>query len=233
MELSQVMRTTPATRAFVDAPLSDQTLYEILDRARFAPNGGNRQSWHVIVVRDPAVKRRISELYDLGMREYMGYHRAGLVPFAASEVLERYHSGGEPHPGIDLAAAREIPLEVGPPEYMATAPVLLVITLDLTNVSAVDSGLGRLSIAAGGSVYPFAHNILLAARDLGFGGHVTSVLARQEPELRKLLGIPEQQVLATMIPLGKPEREITRLRRNSVEEFTTAGTADGPAFTRP
>ena len=233
MELDQVMRTTPATRAFADAPLSDEVLYEILDRARFAPNGGNRQSWHVIVIRDPAAKRRISELYDLGMREYTGFLRAGLVPFAASEVLERYHSGGEPDPGIDLAAARDIPLETGPPEYMATAPVILVITLDLAGVSAVDSGLGRLSIAVGASVYPFAHNILLAARDLGYGGHVTSVLARQEPELRKLLAIPEDQVLATMIPLGKPEREITRLRRNSVEEFTTLGSADGPPFTRP
>ena len=187
----------------------------------------------MIVVRDPAVKRRISELYDLGMREYMGYHRAGLVPFAASEAFDRYPPGGEPDPAIDLAAARAIPLEVGPPEYMATAPVLLVITLDLTNVSAVDSGLGRLSITAGGSVYPFAHNILLAARDLGYGGHMTSVLSRQEPELRKLLRIPEDHVLGTMLPLGKPEREVTKLRRIGVEEFTTLETADGPACTRP
>jgi nitroreductase len=76
MELNHVMRTTPSTRAFTDAPLPDEDLYEILDRARFAPNGGNRQGWHVIVVRDPATKHRIAELYELGMREYMGFHRA-------------------------------------------------------------------------------------------------------------------------------------------------------------
>jgi nitroreductase len=233
VELNQVMRTTPSTRAFSEAPLTDETLYEILDRARFAPNGANRQSWHVIVVRDPAVKRRISELYELGMREYVGFHRAGLVPFAGSEAYRRNPPCADPDPGIDLAAARQIPLETGPPEYMATAPVLLVITVDLRNVSAVDSGLGRLSIAAGASVYPFAHNVLLAARDLGYGGHFTSVLARQEPALRALLGIPDEQVLATMLPLGRPEREITKLRRLPVEEFTTLGTADGPAFRRP
>jgi nitroreductase len=100
-------------------------------------------------------------------------------------------------------------------------------------VSAVDSGLGRLSIAAGASVYPFAHNILLAARERGLGGHFTSVLARQEPEVRRLLAIPDTHALATMLPLGRPTREITRLRRLPVEDFTTVGTFDGPPLTGP
>jgi nitroreductase len=230
MELDWVMRTTPATREFTDDPLPDDVLYEILDRARFAPNGGNRQSWHVTVVRDPATKRRIAEFYDLGMREYMGHLRAGLVPFVGSGAYRRNPPGASPDPAIDLDAARSTPLEQGFPEYLATAPVLLVITIDLDNASAVDSGLGRLSITAGGSAYPFAHNILLAARDLGFGGHMTSVLARGEDELRRLLAIPDEQVLATMLPLGKPTREITRLRRLRVEAFTTCERVDGPPF---
>src|SRR5579871_6396907 len=102
MELNHVMRTTPSTRTFTDAPLPDDDLYEILDRARFAPNGGNRQGWHVVVVRNSETKRRIAELYDLGMREYAGFQRAGLVPFAASEAYERNPAGGTPDPAIDL-----------------------------------------------------------------------------------------------------------------------------------
>ena len=39
------MQTTPATRAFSDEEVSDEMLYDILDQARFAPNGGNRQAW--------------------------------------------------------------------------------------------------------------------------------------------------------------------------------------------
>jgi nitroreductase len=109
--------------------------------------------------------------------------------------------------------------------------VLLVITLDLTNVSAVDSGLGRLSIGAGASVYPFAHNILLAARARGYGGHFTTVLARQEPELRKLLGIPEDHALATLVPLGRPVKQLTRLARRPVESFTTLERFEGPPLT--
>jgi nitroreductase len=226
MELLEAMRTTPATRAFTDAELPDDILYEILDAARFAPNGGNRQAWQVVVVRDPAAKQEIARLYDLGMREYAGYTRAGLVPFAASDAH------GRDDPAIDLEAARQIP--VGRDiTYMAEAPVLLVILLDLTNCAAVDSGLDRLSISAGASVYPFAHNILLAARVRGYGGHFTSVLARQEHALRSLLHIPSHMVLATMLPLGQPEHEITKLRRRPVEDFTTVGAFDGPAFVRP
>ena len=57
------------------------------------------------------------------------------------------------------------------------------------------------------------------------------MLARQEPALRELLGIPREYALATMIPLGKPVKEITKLRRAEVEEFTTVERFDGPAFT--
>jgi nitroreductase len=223
MELLQAMRTTPATREFTDDPLPDDVLYAILDHARFAPNGGNRQAWRVVVVRDTATKQRIADLYDLGMREYVAHLERGLVPFVASEAHVRSE------PAVDLDAARQTPLLTSA-SYLATVPVLLVVLVDLTNLPAIDTGLDRLSIAAGASVYPLAHNILLAARDAGYGGHLTTVLARQESALRDLLGIPADYALATMIPLGRPVKEITRLRRTAVEDFTTVERFDGPAF---
>jgi nitroreductase len=216
------MRTTPATREYTDDDITDAVLYDVLDVARFAPNGGNRQAWRVVVVRDPATKRRVGELYDLGMREYLAHQRAGLVPFAAD------NDGNDPL--VDLDEARRTPLPAGMPNHVATAPVLLVILLDTTAVSSVDSGLGRVPVTTGGSVFPFAQNILLAARDHGLGGHLTSVLARQEPQLRALLAIPEEFILATMIPLGRPVREITRLRRTPVEEFATVDSFAGPTL---
>jgi nitroreductase len=225
MELVQVMRTTPATRVFTQEDLPDDVLYDILEAARFAPNGGNRQAWKVVIVRDPGVKQEVARLYDLGMREYAAQVRAGLVPFVASEAhLDR-------GPPVDLEEARRTPLDAEQSQ-IAAAPVLVVILLNLTNCSAVDSGLGRLSISAGASVYPFAHNILLAARDRGYGGHFTSVLARQEAALKQLLHVPDHMALATVLPLGRPPREITRLRRQTVEEFTTVGTFDGRPFRR-
>ena len=43
MELYDVMRTTFDASDFTDDELPDATLYRILDNARFAPCGGNRQ----------------------------------------------------------------------------------------------------------------------------------------------------------------------------------------------
>ena len=52
MELYDVMRSTPAVREFTDDPLPDDVLGRILDNARFAPSGGNRQGVRVVVLRD-------------------------------------------------------------------------------------------------------------------------------------------------------------------------------------
>src|SRR2546427_10607390 len=62
MELYDVMRTTFAAREFTDEPLPDATLFNILDRARFAPSGGNRQGWRVIVVRERATREALAAL---------------------------------------------------------------------------------------------------------------------------------------------------------------------------
>ena len=167
MELSEAMRTTPATRRFTDEPLPDDVLYEILDDARFAPNGGNRQAWRVVIVRDPATKARLGELYQLGWREDAAHVRAGLIPFVASEALWRNPPDGPGRPAVDLDEARRTPTDDIPgagAQLLATPPVVLLVLLDLSRVMAMDSGLGRLSISAGGSVYPLVHNILLAAR---------------------------------------------------------------------
>jgi len=231
--LRRAMRTTSAVREYAADDLPDEVLFEILDDARFAPNGANRQAWHVIIVRDRSMRERIAELYKLGFAEYVGFHAAGLVPFVASEAHWRNPPAGPPDPAIDLDAARRVSLPEGTQDHIARAPVLLVITIDLTNISAVDSGLGRLSISAGASVYPFAHNILLAARARGYGGHITSVLARQEPALRELLHIPPEHVLATMVPIGKPVKIVTKLRRQPVETFATVDTFDGSPFREP
>src|SRR5688500_20101972 len=103
MELRDAMRTTPATRELTDEPVSDEVLRDILEVARFAPSGGNRQGWHVIVLKDPDVRRRIRDLYVLGWREYVAHMRDGLVAFAPGD------DGHWAGPAVDLDEARATP----------------------------------------------------------------------------------------------------------------------------
>src|SRR4051812_11026226 len=103
MDFAEVVRTTPAARSFIDEPVPDAVVGRMLDAARFAPSGGNRQGWHVIVVRDAATRQRLQELYGLGWREYVAHVRAGLVPFAPRD------GGRWSGPAVDLEAARATP----------------------------------------------------------------------------------------------------------------------------
>jgi nitroreductase len=227
VELYDAMRTTPATRDFTDEPVDDAVLYRMLEHARFAPSGGNRQGWRVIILRDPVLRQRIRELYQLGWREYMAHVREGLVPFAAQD------QGRWTGPAVDLEAARRTPAPNTFGDTLEHTPVLLVIVADLTALATVDNGLDRQSIVGGASVYPFCHNLLLAARNEGLGGVLTSVLARQEPEARDVLGIPEGHALAALLALGHPRKVVTKLRRGPVEDFAVTDRFDGPAFTAP
>ncbi|MBO0692296.1 MAG: nitroreductase family protein, partial [Acidimicrobiaceae bacterium] len=82
MELRDALRTTGAVRRFTDQPVDDATVASILDTARFAPSGGNRQGWRVVIVRDLDLRRRIRDLYLPGWYDYLAMNAAGLVPWA-------------------------------------------------------------------------------------------------------------------------------------------------------
>ncbi|MGH8933308.1 MAG: nitroreductase family protein [Egibacteraceae bacterium] len=225
MELYEVMRTTPATRAFRETPVPDSVLYRMLDHARFAPSGGNRQGWRVVVVKDPALRRRVRDLYQLGWRECVAHASKGLIPFAPRE------HGRWPAPAVNLERARETPAPNPFADHLDVVPVLLLLCVDLGVLACVDNGLDRQSIVGGASIYPFGHNLLLAARNEGLGGVMTSVLARQEPAVRELIELPDGYALAALIALGYPQREIAKLSRRPVEEFTTIDRFGGPGFT--
>jgi nitroreductase len=225
MELREAMRTNGAVREFRADPVPAAVLHAILDAARFAPSGGNRQGWTVIVVDDPAARAAIRDLSVLGWREYVAYVRAGLVPFAPGDD-GRWHG-----PAVDLTHARE---EAAPAPFVDTldaAPALFVVTVDLRTLAITDIDLDRQSIVGGGSIYPFVQNILLAARDVDLGGVMTTFLCRQEPAARELLALPDHVGIAAVVALGYPAARATKLRRRPVEEFARVDRYDGAPFT--
>jgi nitroreductase len=216
MELYDVMRTTFALRGFTNDPLPDPVLYRIIDNARFAPSGGNRQGTHVTVVRDATARQRLAALNVPGAQRYFAQLAAGEGPWnpvAPSGV-----------PGETIAATT-VPDEFTAP--FRRAAVVLVVTADLTCVAATDQQLDRVGVVSGASVYPLAWNILLAARNEGYGGTLTTIAVPEEEQIRDLLGIPHTYAVAALVPLGKPRRQLSKLRRRPVEEFTTRDRFDG------
>lgn len=215
MELDQVMRTTAAIRAFTDAPVPPEVLYRILDNARFAPSGGNQQGWHVTVVRDPAVRRTLADYSAATWHRYI------------AEAMAGYRSFNPITPApADLEIADDLPTNPML-DAIELVPEVLVISVDLRVLAVLDRDLDRFSVVGGASIYPFCHNILLAARNEGLGGVLTTFLVASEAEVGPLLGLPEHHGLVAMICIGTPEHQPTRLKRNPVESFTTIDRIDG------
>ena len=216
MELYDVMRTTSAVREFTGEPLPDDVLRTILDNARFAPSGGNRQGAQIIVVRDMEARRALAELNVPGARRYTAQRAAGEGPWNAAAPTRL---------SDDEIAATEVPDFWTAP--VLEAEVVLVVCVDLRAVAATDQDLERVGIVGGASVYPLVWNILLAARNEGFGGTITTMAVAEEPRVRELFGIPDDYAVACVLPLGKPERQLTKLSRVSVEDLARLESWEG------
>ena len=72
----------------------------------------------------------------------------------------------------------------------------------------------------GASIYPFVWSLLLAARNEGLGGVMTTMPVRREPDVRALFGIPDSVAVAALVVLGRPVTAPRRLTRASVASFT-------------
>jgi len=209
METYEVMKTTFAARSFTDRVISNDTLYRILDHARFAPSGGNRQGWKVLVITEPALRADLQALMAPTIQAYKAMAVAGETPFnsiSPSTVTQA---------SID-AMSPDMPFT----GQLTQAPVVLVVTVDLNLVTAFDKDLDRVGVIAGASIYPFVWNILLAARNEGLGGVLTTFLSHTEPEAKHLLGIPTDHAIAALVGIGEPTRQLTKLKRHPVTAFT-------------
>ena len=216
MDLIEALRTNPAVRDFTDEPVPDEEVAALLEVARFAPSGGNRQPWRVALVKDVGLRRRLADLCGPVWSEYVAERLAGVTPFNVVEPPPAVAGlGPQPNPLLDA---------------IESVPVVLVVAADLAKVAMMDKDLDRAALTGGASVYPFVHSILLAARDRGLGGVMTTFLARAEPTARPLLGLPDTWAVASMVCLGHPVRRATRLTRRPVSEFATIDRFDGAPF---
>jgi len=227
VDLIDALRSTGAVREFRPEPVPDEVLARVLDTARFAPSGGNRQGWRVVVVRDPATRRAVRDLYVDGWYDYLALGAAGLTPWAPTNDRAAEARALAAAPGIAEAARAG---SGGFAEHLDEVPVLLVVLADLGALAAVDRDLDRYTFAGGASIYPFTWSVLLAARAEGLGGVVTTMSIRSEDRLKALLGAADDHAVAAVVALGRPVHQPTRLRRQAVADFTTVDRVDGPPF---
>jgi nitroreductase len=207
MDLNEAMRCAPTSRLFTDQPVDVEALKRVFENARFAPSGGNRQGWRVIVVRDAERRRALRDLY---VPRWNAYQQQS----GRAELLRN------PPDGIEPARLRMAQRADHYARHLEDVPVHLLVAVQLSDLLVTDAELPRQSVVGGASVYPFVQNVLLGLRAEGLGAALTTLLVPSETEVKRLLEIPDDFALVAHVGVGhRADPWPKRLSRKPVEEF--------------
>ena len=190
--LIEGLTTTRAIRRYLDEPVPDDVLRDIMFAATRAPSGSNRQPFRFIVLTDSDKALKAKTLIATGAQKLWNHKRS-------ADGYEENSGAIDDSPKARMARTMQ--------EYVdnfASVPVLVLAVLVRYREPTPTEG---------ASVYPACQNLLLAARGLGYGGVITGFHGFVEKELRELLGIPDNTLIAASITLGKPAGSHGPVRR--------------------
>ncbi len=211
--VDEVLGTTRAVRRRLDLDrdVDNQLLLDCIDLAEQAPTGGNLGSRRWIIVRDPATKEQLGELY-----------RRTALPFMAS-AAEHLRGTGHPNEQVMASAAYLA-------EHLAEVPAIVIPTI----IGRYDGG-GRPGLFD--SVIQAAWSFCLALRARGLGTTWVTAALQDEAAVKELLGIPDDVTEIVLFPVawtkGTEFRRAPRHPARSITFFDRYGTTmergpDGP-----
>lgn len=208
MEFFDVVDTQRALRRFRTDPLPDDVVRRVLAAAVRAPSARGAEPWCFVVVRDPTRRAAVGTAYR------SAWDRAETaidLNDADRDIAHAQHYARMMRAVADLAAS------------MGDAPILVVCCLDHSRLGPLADGRGTLlsPAAAYASIFPAVQNLLLAARALEVGAVLTTLHRAFEPELRRLLALPDTVEPVAIVPLGYSRDRYGPTRRRPLDEVVS------------
>ncbi len=198
MELFEALKSRRSIRKFTNEPVYDEDIYKIIDAARQAPSGNNRQPWNFIVIRKEKVIEEMAQAVHERMDE--------LLNWPETKGCEK-----------DLRKYRYLFT------FFTHAPVVIAIV-----VRHYKSSMSQILEKRGFTIYHHSdeqsvaaavQNLLLAAHALGYGAcWMTGPLVAIE-RLEEILNIEDGSNLMALVPLGRPARIPPPQPRRSLKEI--------------
>jgi nitroreductase len=180
----ELLTTTRAVRRRLDLSRSVERklIEECVEIAAQAPNAGNSQEIHFVVVTDSGKRTALAEIYRKGSAEYFKMQLDELAKGEPSNTRMRiFESAWYLH------------------EHLHEVPVHVIPCL-----SGRIEGLPFAAQAARwGTIFPAAWSFMLAGRARGLGMTFTTLHLNREEEAAKALGIPFKDVMqAGLLPVA-------------------------------
>src|SRR5712692_7973048 len=189
--LLEGINTLRSVRQFKPDPVPKETLNKILEAASKAASGSNAQPWEFIIVQDPRVKARLTKpMLETWMKRLAGANLSARMREVYDQATEMLRNTEK-------------------------VPAIIFCCFDLDRVSKSEE-------VRYASILPAVQNLMLAAHAVGLGTCLAvhgSTSTRGEPEVKKILGIPDHVKIACLVYLGYPTREYGPPRRRSLENY--------------
>jgi nitroreductase len=201
----EALMTTRAIRRYTDEPVTDDEVLICLRAAQQAPSGGNVQAVQYVVVTEPERRARLAHWYKTAFDRY-----EATLPepsaFKRPEDADSWRKGRD--------ASRHLA------DHMDSAPVIVLFLLPVIPWTPRDEQ-GEMDIGPlYASCYPAVQNFMVAARALGIGTALTTVVRIHTEEVFTDLGIPAGFEIAALIPMGRPAGKFGVAYRKPVEALT-------------
>lgn len=191
-------------RKYKSDPVADEDILKIIECARWAQSGGNGQPWEFIIVKDQVTKERIVEIEH-------AYHEM-VWQIERTRVREIRHLAYLDGPPTGLPGFRDAPVIIVVLGDRRTAQASILATHFLHNEGGPDAHFLKNMANA-------TQIMQLAAASLGLASMWLSVNEISEGPLRKLLDIPEELAIHTLVPVGYAAIEPKPVYRRGLEEI--------------
>jgi len=220
MKVSEALKTRITCRAFLDKPVPEATVKQILEEAKYAPSGGNLQPWHAYVITGDRLKEFLAIVAEKqkanpfgdGDTEYDIYPKGLTDPYKS----RRFKCGEDMYATIGVPREDK---EGRMKQFMRNfrffeAPVAMFFAIDR------QMGLGQWS-----DLGMFIQSLMLVAREHGLHTAPQEAWAIWHKTVSEFLDMPDELMLFCGLGLGYMDESapINQLRtdRAPLEEFAT------------
>jgi len=191
LTVSEAINQRRSIRSFRSDPLPDAAILEILEAARLAPSGSNRQPWRFIVVTDDDEKTRLRKIcFDQAFIEEAPVVFVCCVDLTAYAKASREKRSQE---FIDFGVTETLS------GYFAD-PALRELFLN-----EPDSDLNVHFMSAMANTYIAVEHMVLTATALGLGSCWVGAIGSVE-EMNTLFHLPPTTFVVAVLPVGHPAK---------------------------